>query len=688
MTTTTAAMASQSYLLGRLRLLEQRARDAIADLSVRLTDPLAGAFLTTDHVAGLFERGKAPLLGPAGGPERVALEAAADEAEAEGADVRLRTMAVRFGLDDVDVELLLVAIAPEVDARFEHLYGLLNDDATLRRATAGLALRLAGVEAVDPEARDRLGPAGVLVRSGLLIVGGADRPFPTRGLRVPDRVVDHVVGGDTTDVAVAPLVTDPPPAGIQGAESVAAVLGERAALCYVRARIGASGAAFGRAVAGGLGAADLCVDLTRPGGPRDPQSVSTTVAAALREAQLRGAVLVLGPAEALAGSGDTVDRLVAAAWPVVLYGELPWDPSWAAAVPVLVDAPVPRPAELADLCRQLLEGSGSIADAAKPEVLAPFSLAPEQIVRAVEAATLRAALAGREPLAEDLRAGARSQTPVDLAELTRHTEPTATWSTLVLPPHVFDQLEELRLRVVLSPVVLDDWGMRESSRRGGGVTALFCGAPGTGKTLSAEVLASELGVDLYTVDLSTVVDKYIGETEKNLERIFDRAERVHGVLFFDEADALFGKRSEVKDAHDRYANIETAYLLQRIEAFEGLVVLATNLRANLDDAFARRLDCIIDFPVPGPADRLRLWRSCLGPAPLADNVDLTFCADRFELVGGNIRNAALTAALFAAKDGGPISMPDLVWAVHREYKKLGRLCTEQEFGTWWKVIAA
>jgi SpoVK/Ycf46/Vps4 family AAA+-type ATPase len=231
--------------------------------------------------------------------------------------------------------------------------------------------------------------------------------------------------------------------------------------------------------------------------------------------------------------------------------------------------------------------------------------------------------------------------------------------------------------------VLDDWGLRRGGGRGDGITALFAGPSGTGKTLCAEVVAGELGLDLHTVDLATVVDKYIGETEKNLDRIFAEAEQVNTVLFFDEADALFGKRSEVKDARDRYANVEVAYLLQRMERFDGLAVLATNLRLNMDDAFARRLDLVVDFPQPEPTERLRLWRHLIGPkVPLDHTVDLEFLADAFELAGGNIRNVAVTAAYLAADAGRAVSMVDLVRGVAREYRKLGRLCLPHEFGEW------
>ncbi|HYP24609.1 MAG TPA: ATP-binding protein, partial [Actinomycetota bacterium] len=202
----------------------------------------------------------------------------------------------------------------------------------------------------------------------------------------------------------------------------------------------------------------------------------------------------------------------------------------------------------------------------------------------------------------------------------------------------------------------------------------------------AEAVAGELGLALYVIDLSTVVDKYIGETEKNLERIFAEAAHVNGVLLFDEADALFGKRSGVEDARDRYANVEVSYLLQRIESFDGVALLTSNLRGNVDEAFARRLDAVVEMPLPDEAARLRLWHVNLPQTlPRDDGVDLTFLA-RFELSGGNVRNASVSAAYRAAAADRAVTMHDLVRGVAQEYTKLGRLCTEGEFGDYHALV--
>ena len=199
--------------------------------------------------------------------------------------------------------------------------------------------------------------------------------------------------------------------------------------------------------------------------------------------------------------------------------------------------------------------------------------------------------------------------------------------------------------------VLSDWGYDKSVARTQGLKVLFAGESGTGKTMAAQVLAAELGLELFRVDLATIVSKYIGETEKNLDRIFGAADGSNAILFFDEADALFGKRSEVSDSHDRYANIEVAYLLQKMEGYAGAVILATNFRRNIDDAFVRRLDFVIDFPFPEAEDRKRIWRLLLpDEAPLAEDIDIDFLATQFKLSGGSIRNCSLSAAFQAADD--------------------------------------
>ena len=249
------------------------------------------------------------------------------------------------------------------------------------------------------------------------------------------------------------------------------------------------------------------------------------------------------------------------------------------------------------------------------------------------------------------------------------------------------QLREICNQVKYRARVYDEWGFDRKLSLGKGLNVLFTGPSGTGKTMAAEIMAGELGLDLYKIDLSTVVSKYIGETEKNLDRIFSEARDSNSILFFDEADALFGKRSEVRDSHDRYANIEISYLLQKMEEYDGIVILATNLQKNLDEAFARRMHFCVEFPFPQEADRLRIWQRIFPQeAPLSGDVDLSFMARQFKMTGGNIKNIAIAAAFMAAVNGGSINVEHLIKATKREYQKIGRLCTEADFAAYFDVV--
>jgi SpoVK/Ycf46/Vps4 family AAA+-type ATPase len=287
------------------------------------------------------------------------------------------------------------------------------------------------------------------------------------------------------------------------------------------------------------------------------------------------------------------------------------------------------------------------------------------------------------PTLDDLFAAARAQSGHDLAALSHKIEPKYTWEDIVLPDDALAQLHEVCQRVAHRHRVLGEWGFDRKLSLGKGVNALFAGPSGTGKTMAAEIIANALGLDLYRIDLARVVSKYIGETEKNLDRVFSAAENANAILFFDEADALFGKRSEVRDSHDRYANIEISYLLQKMEEYDGIAILATNLRQNLDDAFMRRLAFTVYFPFPDEASRRQIWTGIwtgIWPAetPLDSDIDLDFLARQFKLSGGNIKNIALASAFLAAEDKRPVTMAHLFQATRREHQKMGKVLSETE----------
>ncbi|MGW4727363.1 ATP-binding protein [Streptomyces sp. NPDC004291] len=626
-------------------------------------DPTAG-----DPLRGLYVTGETARRIAAGPPPDAVRDGGAVPPDPGGTG-RTAGLARSFGLSGLDAHVLLVALAPEVDRDFEALYGYLNDDVGRRRATVGLALDLAGTGPFDPAARDRFHPAAPLRAGGLLEVEDEDRPLPGRMLRVPERVVAHLLGDDgrldaellgkgvellPPEAADAPPGPASPEARIAAAGPVAVHLRERA-----------PGAGAGAVVA-------ALRDAGRPVLRYRPESVDVPAARALlREARLRGAAVVVEPLPP--DPGPLVRALVPSAVPVVLAGTDAPDPRWAPDAGLLaLDAPDGTVGG-GDLWRREL---GPLEDDFDLDTAtAAYRLGEDQIRRAARSARALAAFEGTAPTLAHVRHSARLVSAPLLDSRARRIRPAVGFADLVLPEEPLGMLRELTGRAHDRDRVLGEWRLRTGGGRGRGVVALFAGESGTGKTLGAEVVAGELGLDLYVVDLSAVVDKYVGETEKNLERIFVEVDRTDCVLLFDEADAVFGKRSEVRSSHDRYANLESAYLLQRLEAFDGIAVLTTNLRSNIDEAFTRRLDLVVEFPFPDAAQRVSLWHSSLAGTPRAADVDgeIARCAGEFELAGGAIRSAAVTAGYLAAARGSAVTGADVRAGAVREYRKAGRL---------------
>jgi SpoVK/Ycf46/Vps4 family AAA+-type ATPase len=314
----------------------------------------------------------------------------------------------------------------------------------------------------------------------------------------------------------------------------------------------------------------------------------------------------------------------------------------------------------------------SLADSAD-HLAARYPLEPHRVAETARDLILLQDLERRRPCFADVAQSLRSRAHRSLNAGVKLIRPRASWEDLVLPPDLKAQLLEAVDRLTLQSCVLDDWGFLAHRTGSRGVRLLFAGPPGTGKTLSAEVVAHALDSDLLVVDVSRVVSKWVGETEKNLSAVFDIAEDSQSVLLFDEADALFSKRTEVSDAHARYANLETAYLLQRLERFEGLAILATNLRQNIDAAFVRRLEFVIEYTEPDRDQRAQLWKRHIPTgAPVASDVNYNELAALYPVVGGVIRNAAVAAAFRAAAEGMPLGRDHFIHAIRREYEKAGK----------------
>jgi AAA+ superfamily predicted ATPase len=369
----------------------------------------------------------------------------------------------------------------------------------------------------------------------------------------------------------------------------------------------------------------------------------------------------------------------------ILAGIQPWIPN--AAVPVeMITVPfsIPDFAQRRICWQTQLTTAGISIDPTELDALADrFRLTPHQITNTVKstckAARWQAAAEKNTSHTLLLFASARAQSGHDLTALARKIEPQYTWNDIILPDDHQTQLRAICNQTKYRNLVHEEWGFDRKLSLGKGLNVLFYGPPGTGKTMAAEVIARELQLDLYKIELSQILSKYIGKTEKTLNRIFTAAANYNAILLFDEADALFGKRSEVRDAHDRYANIEIGYLLQKMEEYEGLAILTTNLRSNMDDAFVRRLRFIIEFPFPNEKQRRQIWEKVWpDTTPCSSDINLDFLARRFEIPGAHIRNIALAAAFLAADDGRVINMAHLLQAIRREYQKLGRILIEED----------
>jgi hypothetical protein len=611
-------------------------------------------------------------------------------------------------LSPFDLDIVLVALAPELDLRYERLYAYLQDDVTRKRPTVDLVLNLLCTCAREKlAARDRLSASSPLVARRIVrLVPPLDdpaAPFLAYAVKIDEQIAGRMLGNPGLDARIASFCelvrAEASLDELLVPEATREVLGRLAKRCatapervriYLRGLPGTGRRQAAEAVAAASGLGLLVADLARAPAETAFEEAAATLfrAARLHEAALYAHGLDALRADGGVGLGPVVDALPSHPGAVFLAGSEPWAPTAASSSGTaagIVEIPFEVPA--ASLRRAAWDselGSRGIALGAHDldAVAARFRLTPGQIAEAAAVAAGRRELASRQRPAGRVAAvfaAARAQTGYDLGKLAVKVDPVYGWDDIVLPEEVRTQLREIRSWVAHRERVMDEWGFDRKLSHGKGVSALFSGPPGTGKTMAAEIIGRDLGLDLYTIDLSGIVSKWIGETEKNLDRIFQAAEQGNAVLCFHEADAIFGKRSEVSDAHDRYANIEISYLLQKMETYHGLAVLTTNLPENIDEAFVRRLSFIVHFPFPEAAERRTIWERVWPPeTPVADDVDYDALAHAFRLSGGNIKNAALAAAYLAAADESSVRIEHVLHAVRREFGKLGVALSEEE----------
>ena len=585
----------------------------------------------------------------------------------------LETLAATFGLSPFERDVLLLCAGVELDSRFAPLCAQAQHDAARTYATFSLAL--AALEGAHWSA---LNPDGPLRHWRMVEVGPANA-LTASPLRVDERVLHYLLGVQHLDERLAGFVrsADGTAHGELSASQVA--LAEQAAAAWAQTREGdrlpviqlcgedrGGQIAVAGAACGLLGLSLYVLPaLTLPVDPREHEALARLW---MREAALsRSALLVdCGELELTdPGREAAVSRLIEGAGsPLFVAGR----ERRTAQSRLMLTFEVSRPSTTEQ--RTLWErglGDAAVGLNGSLELLVGhFSLHGPAIhaacVQALGATRAQAAGPGdARPLEAALWEACRVQARPRLENLAQRIEPAARWDDLVLPETQRQILREISVHVCQRMKVHETWGFAARSTRGLGISVLFAGASGTGKTMAAEVLANELNLDVYRIDLSQVVSKYIGETEKNLRRVFDAAEGCGAILLFDEADALFGRRSEVKDSHDRYANIEVSYLLQRMESYRGLAILTTNMRDALDPAFLRRIRFVAQFPFPDAGQRAEIWRRVFPADTPTEGLDMTRLA-RLNIAGGNIRNIAIYAAFLAADANEPVRMAHLLRA--------------------------
>ncbi len=674
----------------------ERARAAL-DVELRLVAAWTYAAIARDwdsrrlgyanDSAHPHEHEVAAILGKNGGFATDFVAAATDEIHAEqalaasdpdrrGPGSALGALAAELGLSPIAIDILLVAAAPAVWGDLARLYGILANDAGRPLVDELLVQHILAGRATRHDIAWELDPRAPLVRSGVLEVGPGARPFARLAV---DPVVIARLRAEPADLGAAVSVRNAGPAleaiDMQP-EVLATALASLARSTDHPARVVLRGRpGVGRRTL----LAALAAEAQRPLAivdpmllPRAPETFALALRVLLRRIHLAGLLpCVIGLDTIGFGEREVADVvgdvLRAHHGPLALVlgatAVAPLDPGY-----IAIDlATLDETARVEQWRRALAAAGRWVRDV--DGLAARYRIGPGVIHRA----TLGELSAEADATAA-IESYIRQTRDARLAQIANRVDRLASWSNLVLPPDVLDSLRELIARVRHRRVVFEQWGLGAAMTTSRGLTALFSGQPGTGKTLVAGVIARELGLDLYRVDLSKVMSKWIGETERNLATVFDAAEDGHVILLFDEADSLFAKRTEVRSSNDRYANLEVNYLLQRLDSFEGIAIMTTNFGTSIDPAFKRRLSFRLSFPFPDEETRTQLWRAHLPPQlPIDGELALDRLAHKYQIAGGYIRNACLRAAFLAAQDEGPLSQNHLERAVALEFAELGKL---------------
>jgi hypothetical protein len=730
---TTAPPAVQSFEssrdhllaeLGWLELVVQReiARTRLERDPEEKFDEFSGMYISEKEISRYLGGDQAPsgrdeLVQPNDKLEQMRLKISAAREDlderirctlAAGTGLRIVDLVRSFRLTSQDVFVLLSVMAPDIDVRFQRYFAYLQNDVSKKRPTLQLLNRIWGDGRADRvSVRDEFAPHTTLISGKLLEFqnNAESLPFPGQQPHAADSVIDFLAAVDRLDTRLRSFadLVEPQADALDAshlsrhrevAGRLLAAAGDGAAppLAYVWGPEGCGKRCVVEATAAALQRWIVRIRWTKLMSAAD---IRPQLDLLRRDAVLHGCMLhicdidsVFDQAPAAQTALSTMREFLMLEHPggVLITGSRPFaEVRNELALPLMgFEIRYPTVEEREQIWKEKLGSHVSESDDEWIRRLSvSFRFTPGQIASVLKSLPRPESVS----LKDELFRGCREESNQTLSKFATKIAPRYRWSDLVLPADTQAQLDEICNSVRYRATVFGDWGFESKFSLGKGLNVLFAGPSGTGKTMSAEIIAGNLGLDLFKVDLSSIVSKYVGETERNLSRIFLEAETSNAILFFDEADALFGKRSEVKDAHDRYANIEINYLLQKMDDYEGIVILATNLRSNIDAAFSRRLHHVVEFPFPDESYRETIWRKVFPEqTPVSNNVDFEFLAKRFKLAGGNIKNIALSGAFLAARNGGQVTMEHLIQATKREFQKMGRLCSKSEFGHYYRLL--
>ncbi len=629
-----------------------------------------------------------------------------------GRELRLHKLSELFGLDTFEIDILLIGLAPELDLRYEKIYSYLQNDVMKKKPTVDLALTLLFPTIEEKiKAREYFSPAGSLRKNNLVYFSerneNANLSLISSFIKIDERIINFLLGFDELDSRIRDfsyvIKAERSFEDIILPADFKSKLINIASWCS-RSKLppkllfcgphGSGKKTVAEAVCRETGINLLIVDSKVL---LDGRSIETACVI-MREALLQNSALYFQAFDVLLDDKEPknysellIQVLKAFQGLIFLAGK-----ECMGTNKILINNgfisynfPLPSYSVRKQIWESCLKGY-ELADETSLNALAnEFKFSGGQITEAIRIACR---LSGeRNPASavlsiEDLFKGCKAQSNEKLSSFALKTNLHYRWGDIILQKDTLEHLREISGFIKHKGKVHSDWGFEKKLSLGKGLNILFSGPSGTGKTMAAEILANEAQLDLYKIDLSSLVSKYIGETEKNFKKIFEEAETSNSILFFDEADALFGKRSEVKDSHDRYANIETAYLLQKMEEYEGIVILASNFKNNIDEAFLRRIHFLTEFPLPDDKLRERIWRNIFPKeTPTDSEIDFGFLS-KFKITGGNIKNIALNAAFLAASDSSAVKMDHIIKATKREFQKMGKLCTVGDFGTYYELV--